>query len=224
MKEIKRLTRCEKGHFYDAGKYEVCPHCENTGLIPPTKWETDAQPLPSTDDFSELPQTPEKAVEGISPDLFVPVTDTEDLFEQAPAVSVSSVSAEAPDDSRTVHFYQKTLGTEPVVGWLVCISGVHFGQDFRLKSGRNFLGRGGTMDICLSGDSAVSRDRHMIVTYDPKGNSFFAQPGDTSSELSYLNDKPLLEATALQSGDKLTVGESELVFVPFCGESFTWKN
>ncbi len=214
MKEIKRLTRCERGHFYDAAKYDVCPHCENTMEISVTQF--DPNPDPATEELSkkEMPAAVGSVSEERVGGAQTP-TAGKDVF-MAP-------SRYAQDDSMTVHFYQKTLGTEPVVGWLVCINGVHFGQDFRIKSGRNFVGRSGAMDVCLSGDTAVSRDRHLIVTYDPKGNTFFAQPGDTSSALSYLNDKPLLEATALKTGDKLTVGESDLMFVAFCGETFTWE-
>ena len=32
MKEIKRLTRCSHGHFFDGGKYDECPHCNNTKI------------------------------------------------------------------------------------------------------------------------------------------------------------------------------------------------
>lgn len=204
MKEIKRLTRCEKGHFYDAGKYDVCPHCENTMEIAVTRYEQDRSTSIFIDDAVAPEKTPRR--------------------EQPPAQDYFVGSIDSEPDSSTIHFYQKTLGTEPVVGWLVCVSGVHCGQDFRIKSGRNFVGRSGAMDVCLSGDMGVSRDRHLIVTYDPKGTLFFVQPGDTSSALSYLNDKPLLEATELHQGDRLTVGESELMFVPFCGSIFTWKN
>jgi hypothetical protein len=214
MKEIKRLARCERGHFYDAGKYDVCPHCENTQEIPVTKLERDWE-LPSGADTSESVPAQSR-----------PAENKDVVREQVCAPMQGSFmdpGVYARDDSMTVHYYQKTLGTEPVVGWLVCVSGVHFGQDYRIKSGRNFVGRSGSMDVCLSGDTAVSRDRHLIVTYDPKGRSFFAQPGDTSSALSYLNDKPLLEASELKTGDKLTVGESELMFVAFCGKDFSWE-
>ena len=210
MKEIKRLARCEKGHFYDAGKYSVCPHCENTKEISVTQLESNW--TMQQQDPRMQSNTPPAARENVQAKQ--PVQQE----QRTPAAEPSR----AQDDNLTVQFYQKTLGTEPVVGWLVCVNGVHFGQDFRIKSGRNFVGRSGAMDICLSGDTAVSRDRHMIVTYDPRGNTFFAQPGDTSSALSYLNDKPLLEATALKTGDKLTVGETDLMFVAFCGKTFTW--
>ena len=140
-----------------------------------------------------------------------------------PAASFIGGPVRTQDDSMTIQYYQKTLGTEPVVGWLVCVKGVHRGEDFRIKAGRNFLGRSGSMGICLSGDTAISREKHLIVTYDPKTNKFFAQPGDTSI-LSYLNDMPLLEVTTLKAGDKLSAGESDLIFVPFCGELYTWED
>ena len=216
MKEIKRLTRCERGHFYDAGKFDVCPHCENTMEITPTAYE------PEIPDPRNAKPTAAPAGGGFAPreDIQNAVT----RFTPSPSFVGGDNSAFRPqEDSMTVQFYQKTLGSEPVVGWLVCINGVHHGQDFRIKSGRNFVGRSGSMDVCLSGDIAVSRDRHLIVTYDPKTDSFFAQPGDSSSVLSYLNDKPLLEAAVLKAGDKLTLGETDLMFVPFCGKLFKWN-
>ncbi len=217
MKEIKRLTRCEKGHFYDAGKYDVCPHCLQTREITPT--ELDPEWLKQRN-----MQISDAAAAATDPDDAQPAVPR-GTIEQIGNAGDSYPNAFEPvrqDDNRTVHFYQKTLGTEPVVGWLVCIEGVHCGQDFRIKSGRNFVGRSGNMDIRLSGDAGVSRDRHMIITYDPRSASFFAQPGESSSALSYLNDRPLLEATELKTGDKLTVGDSDLIFVSFCGNIYTW--
>ena len=216
MKEIKRLVRCERGHFYDAGKYDVCPHCENTMEIGVTRYEPEWE---AAQDAIAQKKTPPAGV-------YTPPQVPDDYEVQAHVSEPDDFkgpSSRPQEKDMTVQFYQKTLGTEPVVGWVVCTDGVHLGQDFRLKSGRNFVGRSGTMDICLSGDSAVSRDRHLIISYDPKGNMFFVQSGDTSSALSYLNDKPLLEVATLKTGDKLNVGETELRFVAFCGKGFSWE-
>lgn len=218
MKEIKRLTRCEKGHFFDAGRYETCPHCLNTREIPQTQLNRQ-----SVTGGAPVPAAPSRPVtsSGMSTDQprSIRYAPSETTVQRA---QFPMPSAQDEPTTTTVHFYQKALGSEPVVGWLVCVEGVHYGQDFRIKSGRNFIGRSGNMDVCLSGDMAVSRDKHAILTYDPKGNTFFMQPGETS-ELSYLNGNPLLEATAVKSGDRLTVGETELIFVPFCGKTFKWK-
>lgn len=127
------------------------------------------------------------------------------------------------DEDKTVSFYKDSLGTEPVVGWLVCTGGEYYGQSFLLKSGRNFIGRNPGMDIVLSGDLSVSRDRHAVVIYEPKAKIFIAQPGD-SHELFYLNDKVVLNNEVLNPYDVLTIGNEKLLFIPLCGEKFCWED
>lgn len=195
MKEIKRLTRCKNGHFFDGGKYEECPHCNNQNEPEVTKMDP-------------------KILESIKEEK-----EYTDIFSYS---SPDKKEQTTENDSMTVHYYQRALGTEPVVGWVVCVDGVHFGEDFKIKSGRNFIGRSGTMDISLSGDKTISRERHAILTYDPKGNVFMIQPGD-SSELCYLNGQLVLIPTQLKANDRISLGESELMFVPFCSESFMWE-
>lgn len=111
--------------------------------------------------------------------------------------------------------------SEPVVGWLVAISGSNFGEDFRLKSGRNFIGRSNKMDVALTGDSSISREKHAIILYEPKSNLFLVQPGD-AKELFYLNDKVVLTATEINAYDILSLGETKLLFIPCCSEKFHW--
>ena len=110
---------------------------------------------------------------------------------------------------------------QPVVGWLVCVEGSCPGVDFRLRAGRNYIGRSSEMDISIPGDIAIARDRHASVVYDPTGLVFVAVPGE-SRELSYLNGFMLLAPSRLACNDVLTVGETKLVFVPLCGERFSW--
>lgn len=205
MKEIKRLIRCENGHFYDSGKFSECPHCNNTRLPNVTVFAGDKY---NTEDDSPAETNRSTGY-------------TELVYEEKDSAAALDATAEKPAENLTVHYFQKAIGTEPVVGWLVCIKGVHFGEDFKIKSGRNFIGRSGGMNISLSGDTAVSRDKHAILTYDPKSNSFMIQPGD-SSELCYLNDEIVLVPSKLKVNDRISLGESELMFVPFCSDDFSW--
>jgi hypothetical protein len=110
---------------------------------------------------------------------------------------------------------------EPVVGWLVCVDGNHLGKDFRLVSGRNFIGRSTKMDVVLDGDASVSRESHAVVVYEPKGNIYLIQPG-SSKELSYLNDEVVLESKIIKVNDIITVGATKLMFIPCCSDKFTW--
>ncbi len=113
--------------------------------------------------------------------------------------------------------------TTPCVGWLVAIGGEHIGQDFRLKVGKNFIGRNPQMDIALTGDKSVSRNRHAIVVYEPKKHLYLIQPGE-SSELVYRNNEVVLNPVQLEAYDMITVGEVNLLFMPLCGAKFNWSD
>lgn len=192
------LVRCENGHFYDSERFDECPHCNQTTVS--TVIEDDdgnkgyTMPInPNTDSDS----TPSKRLGDIVGD------------------------AKGDDDAQKTIGYFGSIPSEPVVGWLVVIEGEHFGEDFTLHTGKNFIGRSKNMDVVLSGDSSVSRERHAILLYEPKSNIFLVQPGD-SKELFYLNNEVVLSATKIQAYDILSIGDSRLLFIPCCSDKFNW--
>lgn len=192
------LTRCSQGHYYDPASHNTCPHC----------------PVPGVD-LGELGGT-------------LPVKkDT----PPGPAKGASSgdggtrpvgLPAAGDDSGRTVGVVQDRLGIDPVVGWLVCIEGPDRGRDYRIRSGRNFIGRADHMHICVRGDTSISREKHAAISYDPKHRVFKALPGD-SAELSYVNNETLDVPTQLEARDILELGHSKLLFVPLCGSDFEWR-
>ena len=193
------LTRCSNGHFYDAERFTSCPYCNGgTGT-----------------DFTETMPA------GYEDDNLTVLDDAVNTTEENLKEKINDITA-IPDNDKTVSFFDKSIGLEPVVGWLVCTEGEHFGQDFRITGGRNFIGRSIDMDVALINDKSVSRDKHAVLLYEPKANMFLIQPGD-SKELFYLNDKVVLQAQEIKAYDVLTLGDTKLMFVPFCGESFQWK-
>lgn len=194
------LKRCNNGHFYDADKFSTCPHCNMTASVDEETVALDMGKFGQVDD-----EGPTVALQ-------------EDVSVFADSIPESTINEE-----KTVSFYKGTLGTDPVVGWLVCTEGEYYGRSFPLKSGRNFIGRSQDMDVCLSGDLSVSRERHAIVIYEPKTRIFIAQAGD-SHELFYLNDKVVLNNEALSAYDVLTVGNEKLIFIPLCGDKFCWED
>lgn len=115
----------------------------------------------------------------------------------------------------------KNKVSTPCVGWLVALGGEHIGTDFRLKAGKNFIGRSSQMDIALTDDKSVSRERHGIVVYEPKAHLYLVQPGESSS-LVYRNDEVVLTPVKLEPYDVITVGEVNLLFMPLCGTRFNW--
>ncbi|MBQ8502752.1 MAG: FHA domain-containing protein [Clostridia bacterium] len=209
------MIKCNNGHYYDVERYgDICPHC-NAGS---GSGETYDMTMPISSFTSDGMTMPANSYSG---DTDIPTFTLPSMSE----LDVTSPPEFTTDDeeTKTVGFFKQAIGSEPVVGWLVCVEGNHLGEDFKLKAGKNFIGRTGGMDICLSGDQSVSREQHCAVLYDPRNNFFLVQPG-SSRELSYLNDSVILNPVELKPYDAISVGESKLLFVPFCNDKFIWKS
>lgn len=280
-----KLTKCENKHFYDADKFDACPHCEKKvattqdrpGQTVSVKASTEPTPAFSTrntfsphtgsiwdqnvdkqtvsfmDEFNKpveeslsvqteksfnqsvevVQEYKEQAKADIEAVINEPleepvVEDKHDLNITAPSEpkntlqsQISAVASHGPtEDLKTMAFYNFS-DIEPVVGWLVCIIGEYLGQSFNLKTGQNFIGRALTMDVPLAQDTSVSREKHTIVTFDPQNCVFYVQPGD-SGGLTYLNGNLLLAYQQLKAYEKIKIGNSEFIFIPCCGEQFTW--
>ena len=190
------LSRCENGHFYDLARFvEGCPYC-NQNVVSTVGIGEESGKKIYTQPLEPTPGWTELQKK------------IEDAKEKEGQVTVG---------------YYGTLGMEPVVGWLVAVAGNHFGEDFKLKTGRNFIGRSTEMDVKLTGDSSVSRDRHAVIVYEPRGNVFLVQPGD-AKELFYINERVVLAATKIAAYDILNLGETKLMFIPCCSEKFNWDS
>ncbi len=74
------------------------------------------------------------------------------------------------DIGLTKALIKERTGVDPVVGWLVCLSGKQKGRDFRMHADHNYIGRGEDMNIVIRDDDTISRSNHAIITYDAKEN------------------------------------------------------
>jgi FHA domain len=155
---------------------------------------------------------PSCGISGISDHLYT--RPAADLAAAAPGADEGDAKTRpGPIDGGT--------GIDPVVGWLVCIEGPERGQDYRIRSERNFIGRGEGMDIRIRGDERISRERHAAVTFNPKNHQFKIHPGE-SRGLVYLNSMDVDAPVLLQAGDIVELGKTRLLFVPLCGDTFRW--
>lgn len=220
-----RYIKCSKDHYYDADQYSTCPYCgggaaENKTV---TCFENsdDTKTMPITGNMGVTPTVGQTVpISGGSAGVTLPL-DGGGSAETVPLRGGKSIFDNFDDDQPTV-FEGGSGNKNPVVGWLVCTTGTHIGEDFRLTAGNNTIGRSGTMDVCLSGENTVSRGKHAVVVYEPEENVFLTTPGDVK-ELSYLNGKVVLTPQVLKRGDRIKLGEVELMFIPCCGENFTWR-
>lgn len=109
----------------------------------------------------------------------------------------------------------------PTVGWVICTKGSMKGRDFRLHNGWNYIGSDERMDVRVK-DPKVSG--YMArVSYDNRGKAFFIAPSDQATNLTYCNDEPLLSPKTIKIYDVISIGDTDLIFVPLCGEHFNWE-
>lgn len=206
------LKKCSQGHFYDEDKDPVCPQCKAASVSVADNAQNTFAGSPSDVTMRAKPQTEQENTQKVTP---------QDNTVKAEAAN-GDLRAQV-DDVRTVGMItNKPKGKAPVAGWLVCVDGKHYGEDFRLTEGRNFIGRGRNMDVVLANDISVSREKHAVVIYEPNENVFHLTPGE-SSALCYLNGKVLLGAQTLRRGDIIQVGRTKLAFIPLCAGKFRWK-
>jgi len=186
------MVRCSEGHFFDPAKHPACPWC--------------AKPL----DIGAQPGSDPIAGK------------TRPVAAVPEAAAFPPPATPGPMPGATKRLAPKELGIDPVVGWLVCIDGPSKGSDYRVHTERNFIGRAANMDISITGDDTVSREKHAILTFDPKKKQFWIQPGD-STGLVYLNGEAIYVPQSLNPRDTIEIGQTRLLFVPFVNESFQWQ-
>ena len=143
-------------------------------------------------------------------------------------------NASASNEGKTMSYFssatnvssaqsQPKRSAEPVVGWLVCVGGCHFGECFNIYAGKNSIGRSDENRVVICDDNSISRIKHALIVYEPKKRNFYLQPGD-SSGLTYLNDDYITESHKLTAQDMVELGDSKFMFVPLCGEAFSWED
>lgn len=130
-------------------------------------------------------------------------------------------AAEAKPDTSAAAT-QNSHMDDPPVGWLVVVAGPGQGATLTLGNGVNSLGRDASERLSLDfGDEMISRSGHATVTYDPRGKKFYIQHGG-GTNLTYVNDQPVLAPQELLANTQILVGDTTLRFVPLCGEAFDW--
>ena len=192
------IVNCKFNHFYDDRKHLFCPFCASDN---------------KTSLFTE-----EMTVGGVIADNIPP--DFVFFADESPTLAFADETGCGDnEEDRTIGILRLETDSNPVVGWLVCISGIVKGKSYELHMGRNFFGRKKEMDIVLSDDNLISRKRHFSLVYDPKSNCYYVAPEEG---FIYLNEKAVREPAVLADGDQLTVGDTQYIFVAYCNEKRRW--
>lgn len=224
------VKRCAKGHFYDAETNASCPQCaaeqgNSYGPTEPVFGAVGGNAYGATE--------PVFGAGGVGDyGATEPVRGAAGLGETEPVIggngfdtmdfSGGTSKVENYDDATQPVNPGGITGFTPVTGWLVCIEGADRGNDYHIRAGYNYIGRGEHMDICIRGDMKIGRDRHALIGYDHEERIFFFGPADGKSILR-VNGKMVMSPQEIQAYDILTIGSTKLMFVPLCGERFNWN-
>jgi len=113
---------------------------------------------------------------------------------------------------------------DPVVGWLVVIGGPGLGAFRPIYEGNNAIGRSPTQRVPIDfGDTSISAEEQAYIRYDSMDRSFLFVPNLAKTNVVAVNNKKPTGAIKLELMDMITMGRTQLAFVPFCGEDFDWS-
>lgn len=243
---------CGRGHLYDPDKNPTCPYCNGGQKITVASAGRTApigRSVLSPSRTAPVGGTPVTAAQKTAPLSGVSVTAPQ---KTAPLSGISVTApqktmpprgygAPAPEPvqtapppppgfgvsvaaaGKTVGMMQSQMGFDPVVGWLACVAGPSRGKSYTIRGGVNAIGRSERMDIVITGDLKISAENHAKISYSDKHNRFNLLPGE-GRNIVYLNDEEVFTPMPLKAYDLIDFGETKLLFVPLCGEKFTWED
>ncbi|MBQ7962569.1 MAG: hypothetical protein IJ289_08200 [Clostridia bacterium] len=202
------LITCPVGHYYDTDKVKECPVCKKLDSIPSDCFDLQSQVTVSGYKLGEVNGG---VTELLSPkDANVSSFDVFDVENKYDAMA---------DSESTIGFFEISGIGNFTAGWLVSVQGPDKGKSFTIETGRNICGSNASNDIVFS-DKEILPAMHFSVVYEPKQNEFFLTPdkGAVFHNNEFLN-KPVL----LNCDDRIIVGSTELIFVPFCNKDRSWN-
>ena len=237
---------CGRGHLYDPEKHPTCPYCGGgqkitvasagrtapLGSRPVTAVQRTAPvsvtapqktaPLSGISATAPQKTAPLSGISVTAPQKTMPPRGYTPVGVPEETASSRGASISATAANKTVGMMQSQMGFDPVVGWLACVAGPSRGKSYTVRGGVNSIGRSERMDIVITGDLKISAENHARISYSEKNNRFSLLPGE-GRNIVYLNDEEVYTPMPLNAYDVIDFGETKLLFVPLCGQRFTWK-
>lgn len=196
-----KLAQCRNGHYYNQEITQFCPVCGNGS---------------GAENTNNILVRNENALGNSSDDTATVYLDQNMETEE---MTVPMFDGDL-DDMPTMGMPIAEEVWSPVVGWIVCVEGKSRGRDYRIHPERNFIGRTGDMDISVYEDEKIALRYHCSIVYEPIKKEYMLVPGSETS--TFYNGELLEEYVKLNENDKIKIGDSTFVFVPFCKGDVSW--
>ncbi len=220
-----RIVHCPKGHIYDSDLYSSCPSCQSEGVridFGAGHGSASAR-TEQTISRPSAPSTPQ----GIGRTEAAPGGfGMQGMLNKTVAAPGGFEPRTGPNKTMMVGIGGKEIESGsigmPVVGWLVCVKGSNAGRSFEIHTDYNYLGSA-SGDIIIPGDSKISREKHMKITFDPDERRFYASP-ESGANIIRLNGRALVGSAEIHNYDYIETGDSGFMFMAFCSERFGWDD
>lgn len=234
---------CPNGHRYDTDTNRTCPYCNSAQSESNFNWsEMDLSASSKTEPIGGFGggfgggdggySGKTEPINTYGDDFgnrnrgggadFIGATVPVDISGQS--IGGGTARRQTEDDTAPA-YNQAEYQHQPVVGWLVCIEGPDKGKDFCLHGAKSTVGRRKDSSVILA-DPKISREGFpaLIVYDDRKSHKFYLASGDAASHNNVeLGGNMLLGQSVINPYDEIRIEDTVLVFVPFCGDEFYWK-
>lgn len=140
--------------------------------------------------------------------------------EAEPAASLPEINPPEPPILESVLSPEQEM--KHLSGWLVCTAGPEYGCDFQLYNGYNYIGTTASRHIRVAPRSLSGAERSAVLCYDDETQQFLLGSCG-GSKLVRINGTVILETTALNPFDVISIGNLQFLFIPLCCEHFHWE-
>lgn len=210
-----KIIRCINGHFYDSDKEASCPYCTSQSESALIIKEAIGN-LPHLYSYSSLYSR------GQLP--FNRIRDAVDLLDGCPLPFIypdadTSVDSACEETKETVSIFENGASSAYITAWIVGISGEYRGQDYRIRSGMNQIGRCTDSDIHLPD---LSEDYYCSILYEGRYHRFYLIPQEGCQV--FLNGSPINDPAELHDGNIIMFGNCRFEFISYCRDGHSWDN
>ncbi|VAW75536.1 hypothetical protein MNBD_GAMMA12-2753 [hydrothermal vent metagenome] len=248
---MANMRRCEKGlHIYDAQRHTLCPHCSSAVFVfddNETKDKNLTQVLKSTDNDASDQETRKLTPNGhqgrasseqVTRILSPVKTNANNAVTKKLDLSDKQDTTLSATKNKNIHATQQCSGNirqanavtviQPVVAWLVIIEGVGEGSYVPIFTGPNLIDFSKYEDDVqqykqeLCAELGVKEKAQLQINYDKKSPHYSLQYGGSGS--INLNNISIQETAILSAYDRIKIGNTVMMFIPFCGEYFQWPD
>ena len=229
---LNGLIKCKNGHFFDNGMFNRCPYCkdgdadelkseietlkEQVELLKSQKNEAEER---AEDNLNKVKKLTRTLKDEVSKNELL----RQEIEELRSHIQEEKTGAEDNfDPDRTI--IQSVISESKTLGWLAVKTPQMRGRIFVLKKAMSSIGRGApgyeAVDVDIKWDRNISRGTQAVICYNRTKKTFTLEKKGKSTV--YHNDIPTQTLLNLAPYDCIRLGETEMIFVPLCGDNFSW--